>query len=69
MKNRIYNFMFPVGGGAAGAATQIKEIALHSHWDLVGDTRLIAGVGAIMGILVKNVYEWLKKAIAKKKQK
>ena len=69
MKNKIYNFMFPIGGGTVGAATQIKQIALHSHWDIVWDTVLIAGVGAIMGILVKQAYEYLKKVLSEKKKK
>jgi len=67
MKNRIYNFMFPVGGGLTGAATQLREVmTTHSHWDMVWDTILIAGVGAIMGILVKQGYEYLKKLLKKK---
>ena len=64
---KAYEFIFPVGGGTIGAITQLKEVAVQTRWDIMWDAALVAFVGAIVGLLVKKLFDWLWPKIRKKK--
>ncbi len=65
--SKIYNYvlnkfsdLFPVGGGAIGAVTQIDKIEQTFHWpqaDMIVSTIIIAAIGAIVGYLVKLLFD------------
>jgi len=63
------NFAFPVGGGTLGAFTQLQAIASESHWGLVWDTIIVSLTGAIIGILVNEVWKSIKKRRINKQSK
>ena len=56
---KVYDFIFPVGGGTIGAITQLKDVAAQTHWDIMWDAAIVAFVGAIVGLLVKKLFDFL----------
>jgi hypothetical protein len=59
MSYKIFSFfnkigdVFPVGGGAAGAASQAKQFEYLPTWEAVIATIIITIIGAFVGYLVK----------------
>ena len=53
MGQKIYNFIFPVGGGTFGAITQVGQ-----HSDIVFHAFIAAMVGAIVGYCIKKLLDW-----------
>jgi hypothetical protein len=59
MSYKIFSFfnkigdIFPVGGGAVGAASQAKQFDYLPTWEAVIATIIITVIGAIFGYLIK----------------
>ena len=59
MSVRLYCFVtkvsdaFPIGGGAAGAVSQVKEFTYLPTWEAVISAVVVAVIGATVGYFVK----------------
>ncbi|GAJ17321.1 unnamed protein product [marine sediment metagenome] len=69
MFNKIYNFIFPVGGGTIGAITRLPQVAeASSHSHIVIETIIVAAIGALVGLIVKKLFDILWPRIFPKKK-
>lgn len=72
MSYKIFSFfnkigdVFPIGGGAAGAASQAKQFSYLPTWEAVIATIIITIIGALVGYLVKLGLDVIFRKIRKK---
>jgi preprotein translocase subunit Sss1 len=64
MSDNIYDFIynklsdcFPVGGGAVGAVTQVKDFTFLPTWEAIVSTIVVAAIGAAVGYLIKLLFD------------
>ncbi|MCE5347162.1 MAG: hypothetical protein LLG13_12875 [Bacteroidales bacterium] len=58
--------IFPIGGGAAGAISQVNKLSYLPSWETVVSSLIITIIGATVGYLVKigwdlAFYKWKKR--------
>ena len=64
MSDKVFNYMFPIGGGASGAfGTVITNIS----WQGIGDMALQAAIFALVGGLIGWSVKFILDKIFKKK--
>ena len=67
MINKIFNFIFPIGGGSVGATS---SIFLNISWkgidQLIFEAAILAIIGAVIGWGVKHTLDYLLKSVKKK---
>lgn len=72
MSFKIFSFIdkigdiFPIGGGAAGAASQANQVIYSPTWGPIITTLLITVVGAALGYLVKLGFDYIFRKFKKK---
>lgn len=57
---------FPIGGGAAGAITQVKEFTYLPTWEAVVTAIIVAIIGATVGYFVKLGWDIVFRKLKKK---
>ena len=57
MVQKIYSFVFPVGGGTIGAVSRINLFELLPTWEVIVSTVVLAGIGAFVGYMVKLILD------------
>ena len=63
MLNKIYNFAFPMTGGSIGAVTQVQNVSEVLQWGPVLSTAILAAVGAIVGLIVNELWKFIKRRV------
>jgi hypothetical protein len=60
MTQKAYNIIsniFPVGGGSAGALSQVNEIHYFPAWEVIISAIIMAAIGATVGYFLKILFD------------
>jgi preprotein translocase subunit Sss1 len=71
--DKIYGFIlnklsdiFPIGGGAIGAITQVQKVSNFPTWEFILSAVIVATIGAVVGYVVKLLFDIIFKKLKNK---